>query len=491
MGKNVLAFDFGASSGRAMLGKFDGTKIELTEIHRFDNDPVYINGTLYWDVLRLLHEIKQGLLKAENTSTFESIGIDTWGVDFGLISNENSLLENPIHYRDKRTSGMIDEVCGVISYDELYNKTGNQIMELNTLFQLYSVSKNRSHILSQSDKFLLTPDLFNYLLTGKKYAESTVASTSQLLNPFTKEWDFELIDKLSLPRSIFPQIIKAGTVVGQISDEICNELNIKSKTVISVASHDTASAVVSVPAINDDFIFISCGTWSLFGTELKSPIISEQSKEFNLANEGGYNDTTTFLKNIIGLWLIQETRRQFKREGKSYSYADMENLAMECTSFACFIDPDAPQFVPSGDIPTRIKEFCKSTGQYVPKTDGEVIRCIYESISMKYKYSFNQIKACTHKEYENIYMVGGGTKDNLLCQLTANATNCNVIAGPIEATAFGNVAVQLIALGEISDIKQAREIIKNSFIPVTYRPEQNQANKVWEDNYKQFKELLK
>lgn len=485
--KRVLAFDFGGSSGRAMLAHFDGQKIELKEVHRFDNEPVMVHGTLYWDVLRLFHEIKQGIVLANQAGGFDSIGIDTWGVDFGLLSKEDTLLENPIHYRDRRTAGMLDAACKKIGAERLYQLTGNQLMEINTIFQLCSVAKNRPELLQSAETVLLMPDLFNFLLTGKKYAECSIASTTQLMDPVHKQWNQSLIEQLGLRISLFPPIVKSGTVVGTFTEELSRELETEPKTVISVAAHDTASAVVAIPAETEDFIFISCGTWSLFGTELQAPINNEKSHRCNLTNESGYGETTTFLKNIIGLWLIQETRRQFKRTGKMYSYADMEQMAKTSKPFACLIDPDAPTFVPPGDIPGRIRDFCKRTGQYVPRTDGEIVRCIYEGIAMKYQYTLEQIQDCTDKEYPCIYMAGGGTKDQFLCQMTASAANRKVIAGPAEATAFGNAAVQLIALGCIPDLSEARKKIKNSFESVTYLPENHQ---LWEQNFERFRQLL-
>ena len=483
----TLSFDFGASSGRAMLGCFDGEKIELHELHRFENNPVTLNGSMFWDVLRLLHEVKQGLVKAFSSNTIDSIGIDTWGVDFGLIDGENRLLENPIHYRDARTVGLIQEVDKVLSIEELYHKTGNQTMELNTIFQLYALIKKRPQLLKQSDQFLLMPDLFNFFLTGQKFAEKSIASTTQLFNPTTQDWDKDIMETLGFDATLFPKLIEAGTVVGDLTTELCEELDIPTTPVIAVASHDTASAVVAVPSTDEDFIFISCGTWSLFGTELAKPIINDTSKELNIANEAGFGGTTTFLKNIIGLWLIQETRRQFIRDGKNYSYADMERLAKECDPFKCFIDPNADVFVPSGNMPKRIREFCKKTEQYVPQTDGEIIRCIYESIAMEYRNSFNQITCCTQKKYNKIHMLGGGTKDKFLCQLTANATKCDVIAGPIEATAFGNAAVQLVALGKLKSLEDARRVISNSFSPMNYQP--IEANS-WDKHFKTYSEIL-
>lgn len=487
MEKKVLAFDYGASSGRAMLGSFDGTKINLSELHRFDNDPVSMGGTLYWDILRLFHEMKRGIAKAKEAGGFDSIGIDTWGVDFGLISRENTLIENPVHYRDKRTAGMIDEVCALLGAPELYAASGSQFMELNTIFQLYSLLKNRPHLLEKAESFLLTPDLLGWMLTGNRWAERSIASTTQLLEPYTKQWNWALIDKLGLPRRLFPELVDSGTVAGTLTPEVCEELEIQPVPVVAIASHDTASAVAATPAATGDFIFVSCGTWSLFGTELQAPVIGEQSQQCNLTNEVGYGGTTRFLKNIIGLWMIQETRRQFRREGKEYSYADMERMAKECAPLACFVDPDAPEFVPQGNIPRRMREFCEKTGQYVPQTDGEIVRCIYESLAMKYRYAYRQICSCTGKTYSHIHMMGGGTKDRFLCQLTADATGCEVMAGPIEATALGNVAVQLIALGQISGIAQAREVIKNSFTPAVFYPKQTDT---YSEGYQAFEKII-
>jgi len=484
MGK-VLAFDFGASSGRAVLGTLENGKITLEEIHRFDNDPTMVNGSFCWDILRLFFEIKQGIGKAGDD--YESIGIDTWGVDYGLIDKAGRLMANPYNYRDERTHGMIEKCEETISQDELYEVSGNQIGEINTIFQLLAEKEYRPYMLENAKNMLFTPDLFNYFLTGKVFAEKSIASTSQLLDPYTKQWNYPLIEKLGLPKEIFPELIDSGTVVGNLTDEVCGEVNVKPKKVIAVGAHDTASAVVAVPAKEKDFVFISCGTWSLFGTELDKPVISELSKKYNITNETGYNNTTRFLKNIIGLWLIQETKRRFHREGKKYSYNDMENLAREAKPFQCFIDPDYPEFAKPGNIPERIREYCKKTGQYIPQTDGEIIRCIYESLAMKYKHTFIQLKECCERDFGVIHMVGGGTKDPFLCQMAADAAGVPVIAGPVEGTAAGNIAVQFIANGEISDVWEARKIISDSFEVKTFEPT---STTEWEEAYKNFVKVL-
>lgn len=487
MTKRVLAFDFGASSGRAMLGEFDGEKIALTEVHRFDNSPVTVQGTFYWDVLCLFHEIKQGITKARQQGEFDSIGIDTWGVDFGLLDSHGDLLQNPVHYRDGRTVGMIEEVFKKIDKDELYQATGVQFMELNTIFQFYALAEKRPDILERADCALLMPDLLGYFLTGKKTAEYSIASTTQLMDHRTKQWNRDILRRIGVPDHLFPDIVKSGTELGVVTDDIREELGLGPVKVISITGHDTACAVVAAPATEEDFIYISCGTWSLFGTETREPIIGEKSLLHNITNEGGYGYTVRFLKNIIGLWMIQETRRQYRREGKQYGYNDLEKFALASEPFKYFIDPDAPEFVAPGNIPARIRAFCKKTGQGEPETVGEIMRCIYESLALKYRYAFEQIKDCTGKEYHSIHMVGGGTKDNLLCRMTASTTGCHIMAGPIEATALGNIAVQLMATGEIKDMKDARRVITNSFEPVTYEPTDTEK---WAAVYDRFCQVV-
>lgn len=470
MTKRVLAFDFGASSGRAIIGCFDGDKITLEEVHRFSNDPVSVGGTVYWDVLRLFYEIKQGIVKAKIAGGFDSIGIDTWGVDFGLIDSEGKLMENPIHYRDARTVGLVDEAFNTMPKEKLYGITGIQFMELNTLFQLISLKKYRPWMLERADKMLFMPDLFGYMLTGKMCAEYSIASTSQLIDLDTKTWSKEILDAFGIKESVFAPLVQPGTVLGELSKEICEECGVDPVPVISVCGHDTQSAITSVPCENGDFAFLSSGTWSLFGTELDKPIVNETSMNINITNEGGFDGSTGFLKNIIGLWLIQESRRQWRREGKEYSYADLEKLALAAEPFKYFIDPDAPEFVPHGNIPERVREFCRKTGQYVPETVGEIMRCIYESLAMKYRLTFEKLRECTERDYPVIHVIGGGTKDGLLCQMTANSCDRTVKAGPIEATVMGNVAVQLMSDGSVENIGQAKRIVAASSELKTFEP---------------------
>ena len=488
MAKRVLAFDFGASSGRAIIGTLDNGRITLNEVHRFSNDPVTVNGTFYWDVLRLFHEIKQGLLKAKQAGGFDSIGIDTWGVDFGLLDKDGVLLENPVHYRDKRNIGMVEKAAKYIGKDEMYKLTGIQFMDFNTAFQLLSIKENRPELLARAQSLLFMPDLFAYFLTGNKVSEYSIATTSQLVDINTRDWSKEMLEKLGLPEKIFNRIVPSGSVTGYLSDEICEELGLEKVPVIAVCGHDTQSAVTAVPSEKEDFAFISSGTWSLFGTETKKPIVNDLSYSFNVTNEGGFGYSTAFLKNICGLWLIQESRRQWIREGKEYSYAELEKAALREKPFARFIDPDAPEFAVPGNLPARIADYCRRTGQSVPENEGQTVRCIYESLALRYRAVLEGIEKCTGKNYDSLNVVGGGTKDTLLCKMTADACNITVYAGPIEATVMGNVAVQLISGGDIADVIEARRIIANSGQLKCYSPENTAA---WDEAYEKFKSVTK
>jgi len=476
--KRVLAFDFGASSGRVILGEYDGSSITLKEIHRFANELVILNGTLYWDFLRLNHEMKQGMIKAKLDGGFDSLAVDTWGVDFGLLDKQGNLLENPVHYRDERTNGMIEACFEKIDKTEFYNITGIQFMELNTVFQLAALKKQRPELLERTDKLLLMPDLFHYFLTGEMCAEYSIASTTQMMDAHKGKWSLDVLNKLELPSRILPDIVPTGTVIGKVSPAICSELELANvPEVIAVAGHDTQCAMASVPTAAEDFIFISCGTWSLFGTELAHPLINDVSYRLNITNEGGYQRKTSFLKNIIGLWLIQESRRQWRREGREYSFGELEQMAQKAEPRRSFFDPDAPEFVPSGNVPRRIQEYCRRTNQYVPQTEGEIVRCINESLALKYAQTKTEIETCTGREYAVIHMVGGGIQSRMLCQLTAEACGCEVVAGPIEATVYGNIVLQLLAVGELGSLNEAREMIAKSEPVSVYTADQQEA---WE-----------
>lgn len=486
MTKNVLAFDFGASSGRGIIGSFDGSRLGLTEIHRFSNDPVEILGTLHWDSLRHFHEIKQGLLKAKEFG-FDSVGIDTWGVDFGLIDAEGRLLENPVHYRDKRTAGILEKTFEKIPARELYEMTGVQFMEFNTLFQLLVLMETRPELMERAERFLMMPNLYNYFLCGEKQVDFSVASTTQMMDPRTGDWNKELLGRLGIPESLCCEIRDSGTTAGMLLPAIREELGLPETKIINIAAHDTASAIAAVPAREKDFLYISSGTWSIMGIESPVPIISETSFAHNMANEGGYGRVTRFLKNIMGLWLIQESRRQWLREGQNVSYADLEREALASPAFACFVDVDDLRLMRPGDMPARIREICAETGQYVPQTRGEVMRCIYESLAIKYAVTVEMFRACCGLEFKTLHVVGGGTKDGLLSQYTANATGLPLIAGPIEATALGNVVVQLITSGEIGSLAEARTIIGNSFELLSYTPKDVES---WREAIGRYQEIF-
>jgi rhamnulokinase len=484
--RQVLAFDLGASSGRAILGRFDGHSIKLEELHRFANDPVQAGETLYWDVLRQLHEIKQGLVKTKACGKIDSLSIDTWGVDFGLIDQKGYLLENPVHYRDRRTKGVMEAVFQIVPTGELYRRTGIQMIYFNTINQLYSLQIKRPELLERADRMLLMPDLFLFLLTGQQFSERTITSTGQLLDPTGSAWNSDLIFRLGFPERIFCPLIDAGTVTRPLSGSICREIAIPPIQTIAVASHDTASAVAAVPAESDDFIYISSGTWSLMGIESPAALINAQTFQFNFTNESGFGRTVRTLKNIMGLWLIQESRRQWIREGEQVTYADLEQEALSSDPFRSLIDPDDESLAFPGDMPGRIRELCRSTGQPVPMSRGEVMRCVYESLALKYRVTKDQIESITGHRYLVLHVVGGGTKDGLLSQFTADATGCQVIAGPIEATAFGNIAVQLIAQGVIGSLQDARRIIARSDRTISYQPQNEDA---WQNALDQYRIL--
>ena len=485
--KKVLAIDFGASSGRAMIGSFDGSRITLEEIHRFSNDPVIVGDTMYWDVLRLFHEIKQSLIKSKSYGKIESLGIDTWGVDFGLLDKNGRLLENPVHYRDARTKGLAEKSFETIPKEEFYKVTGNQFMDINTAFQLMSIVKERPELIERADKMLMMPNLFTYFLTGEKVTERSIASTSQLYDQTSKNWAYDIAEKLGIKSSLFTNIVPSGSIIGTLSKQIREELDVGDMKVIAVCGHDTQAAMAAVPANQKDFAFLSCGTWSLLGTELDEPVLDESSLRLNVTNEVGYGGKTSFLKNIIGLWLIQESRRQWQREGKDYSFAQLEDMARKADPFKCFIDPDDELFIPSGNIPKRVREYCRRTEQYVPVTDGEVMRCIYESLAMKYRSAIEELEICTKKKYNILYMIGGGTKDKFLSQLTASACGIKVSSGPVEATALGNIIVQLLSSGDIPDIESARKIIANSEQIFTFEPENVDE---WENQFMRFYDII-
>ncbi len=485
----MLAIDLGASSGRGIVGKFDGSKITLEEVHRFTNDPVNLGGSLYWDMLKLFTEIKQAIsncVLSENKD-IKSISIDTWGVDFGLLDATGQLIGNPYNYRNPAFSKEImDEVFSIIPKEELYKITGTQFLNFNSLYQLYYIAKNK-YVLENTKDLLFVPDLLKYFLTGTKQTEYTIASTSQLLDAKSRNWATDVIGKLGIPQNIFGEIVQPGAKAGKLLPHIIEEVGATDAELIACASHDTASAVVAVPAKNDDFVYISSGTWSLMGRELPEPITNELSYKYDITNEGGTERKIRFLKNIMGLWIEQESRRQWKRQGEVVSFDELSNMAMASKPHACFINPDYLEFQTPGNMPKRIAEFCKMTGQYVPQTKGEIVRCIFDSLAMCYRSTVEKMDEITGKKAPFINIVGGGTKEVPLCKLTADACGRPVYTGPVEATALGNIAVQAIANGEIRDVKEAREVIANSFEISCFEPKDGD---MWDEGYEKFNKII-
>lgn len=488
--KKMLAIDLGASGGKGFIGKFDGEKITLDEIHRFPNDPVMMPGGFFWDTLRLLHEIKAAILKASHAGGVDTVGIDTWGVDYGYLDKTGTLLANPYHYRDKRTEGIQPYVFEKFaSKSEIYKTTGIQSLNFNTLYQIAADLRDRPWIVENADKLLHMPDLLGYMLTGNMASEYTIVSTGTMLDAKKRDYAYDLIDKVGLPKKLLCNLVQPGYDLGTLLPEIEEETGNTGARVLKVASHDTASAVLSVPAIDEDFLYISSGTWSLMGIESKEPVLTEVSEKYDFTNEGGVFGTIRVLKNIMGLWIEQESRRQWKREGKEYSFNDLSEMALAAKPLQCFIDPDDQIFASAGNMPKRICEYCRKTGQYVPDSVGEIVRCIFESLALRYRWVAEKLEKLSGRYYPVINIVGGGTKEEMLSQFTADASHKTVNAGPVEATAIGNVAIQAISTGEISDMWEARRVIRNSFDIKQYVPDMNFAS-AWDEAYAKFLSLI-
>ncbi|NIK68735.1 rhamnulokinase family protein [Paenibacillus sp. BK720] len=484
---DILAFDLGASSGRAILGRLKDGKIVTEELHRFPNDPVQTGDRLHWDILRLYHEIKQGLLKAKHKGVVpQSVGIDSWAVDYGLIAADGSLLGNPLHYRDLSSAGMMERLQDELTPAEIFKRTGIQFLPFNTIYQLYAAKVHQSPQLAAAKRFLMIPDLLRYFLTGEMHNEFSNATTTQLYNPLKRQWDEGLLKHLGLPESLFGQVLQPGSRAGYLQPSVQEELGLGPIAVHAVAEHDTASAVVAVPALERSFAYLSCGTWSLLGTEIQEPIMTAEAEQLNFTNEGGFGGTYRLLKNIMGLWILQESRREWERSGQEYSFPELVKHAGEAPAFTAFIDPDDPVFMAPGDMPARIKAYCRKTNQPVPEDAGTLVRCVLESLAFKYRYVLELTERLSGQQFNGLHMVGGGIHNTLLCQWTANAIGKPVWAGPAEGSAIGNLAVQWIAGGEFADIWEARRVIRDSFPVTVYDPEQGDA---WYDGYGRFLEI--
>jgi rhamnulokinase len=474
MGNNkhhFLAFDLGASSGRAILGTLHGGILSLTEIHRFKNQMCCIHGSYYWNIFSLFEELKKGLARCIIEFGIKplSIGIDTWGVDYALITDDGRLSGLPFAYRDHRTDNAMEDFFKLMPQKDTYLLTGIQFMQFNTLFQLFSSVQKNDSLLQSAERLLFTPDVLNYFFTGIKKNEYTIASTSQLLKPGSPEWEQKLFEVGGIPKKLQGDIILPGTILGNVLPEVDEQTGCGNIPCIAVASHDTASAVVSVPAEGESWAYLSSGTWSLLGIETPAPVVSETSLQMNFTNEGGAEKKTRFLKNIMGMWLIQECKRIWDRD-KDTGWNEIVDMCKEAEPFKCFINPDSPQFLNPGNMPEAIRDFCRKTGQPEPGTKGEIARCIYDSLAFKYKYTLLQIEEVSGKKIDRLHIIGGGASNIMLNQLTADLTGKQVISGPAEATAIGNIMMQAKALGFTDSLEGIREIVRNSFEVKIHKP---------------------
>jgi rhamnulokinase len=488
LSKKILAFDLGAESGRGILGRFDGGRLSLEVIHRFPNGPVRTLDSLHWDVLRLHGDILSGLRKcAAEHGGADSVGVDTWGVDFALLGRGGTLLGNPRHYRDPHTEGVMEAAFARLPRAELYRKTGLQFMRFNSLFQLLALKRDRSPLLDVAESMLFMPDLFHYFLSGMKVNEYTDASTSQMLDPATRSWALDVLKTFELPGRLPGTLTPPGTVLGPLRPSVAAETGLAPIPVVAPATHDTAAAVAAVPAGTGSWAYISSGTWSLMGIELPAPLLGDDALAANFTNEGGVGGTVRFLKNVMGLWLVQECRRTWERAGKPYDYGELTRLAESAPAFVSVVDPDDASFLLPANMPLTLAEYCKRRGQPAPASDGATVRCCLESLALKYRWVLQKLEALSGKRIDAIHIVGGGSQNALLCQFTADACGRPVVAGPIEATAIGNILTQALGLGLIGSLAEAREVVRKSFEVVTFEPRNSQA---WLAPYERLRSFL-
>jgi rhamnulokinase len=491
--KNYLAVDLGASSGRVMLGRWDGSGLELEELHRFPNSPLRSEGKLRWDVEALWAEIKKGmaLYSSRPSEPLTSIGVDSWGVDYGLLDAEGRLLDRPFHYRDHRTDGLMEEVVAKLGKPAIFEQTGLQFLPFNTLYQLYSQAQAHDPQLEKAATLLMMPDLFHYRLSGQKAAEYTNATTTQFFSVREKRWATELLARLGISAHFLPPVVPPGTVLGELLPEVAAETGLNQANpvrVVAPGTHDTASAVAGIPGLNQSRAFISSGTWSLVGVEIPDPVLDPAALELNFTNEGGVANTIRFLKNVMGLWLVQECQRIWQAEGRTYSWGELVQLSGQASPFSSLIDPDAPDFLNPENMPQAIRAYCQRTGQPQPATPGAIIRCCLESLALKYRLVVEQLESLLGHHLEAVRVVGGGSQNEMLCQFTADASGREVIAGPVEATALGNIMVQAIATGQLSDLAAGREALSSSVVMRSYRPAR-QTEKEWASAFERLKRL--
>ena len=487
---SFLAIDIGATSGRSILGKIVNGSLELKEIHRFSNNITEVNGRMYWDLFYLYNEILASLKKIKTSQIeIQSIGIDTWGVDFVCFGKDGEPLRMPYSYRDTMTFGAPEKFFKVMPKEELYNKTGIQIMNFNTLFQLFTQKMNDSSIYNIIDKILFMPDALSYLLTGKMVTEYTIASTSQMINPYKKTFDDSILKVVGLSKDNFAPIVLPGTLIGELSENVKQQTNLNNISVISVAGHDTASAVFATPAKNENFAYLSSGTWSLMGIESKEPVVNDETFSLNFTNEGGADGSIRLLKNISGMWLIEQCKKEWDKDSE-LTYNEIVNAAESAAPFTCFINPDSPCFANPVSMINAIQQYCKETNQCVPQTVGEIARCIYESLAFRYKQVLTNLQKLAQHPIETLHIIGGGSKNRLLNSYTASAIEMTVVAGPSEATAIGNILLQAKAVGLVKDKDEMRKIVANSIELESFVPNiSNNWSKHYDEYLKVFKEI--
>jgi rhamnulokinase len=479
-----LAIDLGATAGRVFACRLSEGRLEMEEVHRFPNLPVRVGKSILWDVLSLWREVKSGVsLACRKFGDLRSLAVDTWGIDFALLDQAGELLENPHHYRDPRTEGIMEEVFRLVPKEEIYSRTGIQFMRVNTLYHLYSLARSRRPLLEAAQNLLMIPDLFTHWLSGATLCEFTDATTTQFYNPIKKDWDEELLEMLHIPTHFLTEIVEPGTVVGEIPRDLAAELKSGKLKVVATASHDTASAVAATPLSGGDCAYISSGTWSLVGAEVPEPVINRKSLEYNFTNEGGAFGKFRLLRDVQGMWLLEECRRIWKEEGREYTYEELIKLASEAEPFSAFIDPDAPRLVSPLNMEEEIQRYLDETGQRKPRGVGGMVRVILESLAFKYRYVIEKLQDLLGRKIRRIHIVGGGSKNWLLNQLTADFTGLEVVAGPVEATATGNALVQAAATGMLQTHESLREVVRNSFPLKIYQPS---PSREIEDAYNRF-----
>lgn len=485
--KHYLGIDLGAESGRVMLGTLENGKVTLDEIHRFPNNIIKINGSLRWDVLRLFDEIKKGIAKVTAQGIQpRSLSSDTWGVDYSLTGRVEPLLGTPFNYRDSRTDGGLERAFSVMSKEDIYKETGIQFMTLNTLYQLHAHNDSDPALLKSADKLLCMGDFLNFLFSGRPVMEASLASTTQMYNPKKRAWSKKIISKFKFPKHIFPEILPSASRIGPVQPLVAGELGLANCEVVASCSHDTGAAIAAVPATGKNWAYLSSGTWSLMGVELAKPFIKETALATEFTNEQGLGGTTRFLKNIIGMWLVQECRRSWEKEGHHYDYSMLTHIASEAKAFGSLINPNDARFLKPGDMPTQIQDFARETGQTVPQTHGEIIRCALESLACLYSLTLEKIAGLTGRKIKVLHVVGGGIKNELLQQFTADACGLKVATGPVEATALGNILMQALAMGDIQSHEELRKIVSDSF-PVKYFHPSNSDQ--WKETLERFRAI--